>query len=120
MHSSFGHQMSAEKGGSPASGGSDGSESEHADVFFTDDAQERVFVGEKANNDTTTYQDADGAPVERDSPLGYRVGTWTALFLNVSLMIGTGIFSTRECLEPRGAYLRPSPPSRLKGFAHVL
>jgi hypothetical protein len=41
-------------------------------------------------------QDGYGAPVEQISPLGYHVGWFGILFLNVSMMIGTGVFSTRE------------------------
>lgn len=56
------------------------------------------YVAEKAGNDSgTTYQEATGAPVEVNSPLGYNVGPVTIIFLNVSMMIGTGIYSTREC-----------------------
>ncbi|KAG9203073.1 hypothetical protein G6514_003595 [Epicoccum nigrum] len=40
------------------------------------------------------YQDANGAPVETVSPLGYHVGWAGILFLNVSQMVGTGVFST--------------------------
>lgn len=55
------------------------------------------FVAEKAGNDSgTTYQEATGAPVEVNSPLGYNVGPVTIIFLNVSMMIGTGIYSTRK------------------------
>ncbi|OAG06518.1 amino acid transporter [Paraphaeosphaeria sporulosa] len=42
----------------------------------------------------TVYQDANGAPVEQVSPLGYHVGWYGILFLNVSQMVGTGVFST--------------------------
>ena len=42
------------------------------------------------------HQDANGAPVEQVSPLGYHVGWYGILFLNVSQMVGTGVFSTRE------------------------
>lgn len=50
----------------------------------------------KANNGSgATYQEAVGAPVESNSPLGYHVGWFTVIFLNVNQMIGTGIFSTR-------------------------
>jgi hypothetical protein len=42
------------------------------------------------------YHDAKGAPVETVSPLGYHVGWAGILFLNVSQMVGTGVFSTRE------------------------
>ncbi|KAH0497671.1 hypothetical protein TgHK011_004960 [Trichoderma gracile] len=52
------------------------------------------IAGKGANSKETTYQDASGAPVEESSPLGYDVGPLTILFLNVSKMIGTGIFST--------------------------
>lgn len=54
------------------------------------------IAGKAANNSETFYQDASGAPIEESSPLGYDVGPLTILFLNVSKMIGTGIFSTRE------------------------
>ncbi|KAL7941871.1 amino acid transporter [Trichoderma barbatum] len=52
------------------------------------------IAGKAANSKETSYQDASGAPVEESSPLGYDVGPMTILFLNVSKMIGTGIFST--------------------------
>jgi hypothetical protein len=52
---------------------------------------EQVFVeGVEVN------QDGNGAPVEQISPLGYHVGWVGILFLNVSQMVGTGVFSTRE------------------------
>lgn len=54
------------------------------------------YVGEAGGNDApTTYQEAGGAPVESHSPLGYTVGPVTILFLNISMMIGTGVYSTR-------------------------
>ncbi|KAH8699188.1 amino acid permease-domain-containing protein [Talaromyces proteolyticus] len=49
---------------------------------------------EGANSTTVTYQDAAGAPVEKNSPLGYSVSFWISLFLNINQMVGTGIFST--------------------------
>ncbi len=55
------------------------------------------YIAEKAENDSgTSYQEATGAPVEITSPLGYSVGPVTIILLNVSKMIGTGVFSTRE------------------------
>lgn len=49
----------------------------------------------KAGNDSPpTYQEASGAPVETESPLGYSVGSVTIIFLNISKMIGTGVYST--------------------------
>jgi len=47
------------------------------------------------NTSKATYQEASGAPVEVNSPLGYSVGWVTVIFLNLSKMIGTGVFSTR-------------------------
>ncbi|KAJ5155493.1 amino acid transporter [Penicillium capsulatum] len=46
------------------------------------------------NSTNATYQDAAGAPVETDSPLGYSVSFWACLCLNINQMVGTGIFST--------------------------
>ncbi|KAJ5953026.1 Amino acid/polyamine transporter I [Penicillium vulpinum] len=46
------------------------------------------------NTSKATYQEATGAPVEVNSPLGYSVGWVTVIFLNLSKMIGTGVFST--------------------------
>lgn len=57
------------------------------------DAYVEVHGGNGAD---ATYQEAHGAPVESRNPLGYHVGHVTTLFLNVSMIIGTGIFSTRE------------------------
>jgi hypothetical protein len=58
------------------------------------------YTREKGGNDSQpSYQEASGAPVEQNSPLGYTVGPVTIVFLNVSKMIGTGVYSTREfCL----------------------
>ncbi|KAF5860881.1 hypothetical protein ETB97_000972 [Aspergillus alliaceus] len=53
-------------------------------------------VAEGINSTRVTYQDANGAPVEKNSPLGYEVSFWTSLCLNINQMVGTGIFSTRE------------------------
>ncbi|RHZ67341.1 high affinity methionine permease [Aspergillus thermomutatus] len=47
-----------------------------------------------ANSSLPTYQEASGAPIEVNSPLGYSVGWITVIFLNLSKMIGTGVFST--------------------------
>lgn len=49
------------------------------------------------------YQDANGAPVETVSPLGYHVGWAGILFLNVSQMVGTGVFSTRKFRSDRSS-----------------
>ena len=53
------------------------------------------------NGSDPSYQETSGAPVERDSPLGYHVGWFTIIFLNVGQMIGTGVFSTRTYFQFR-------------------
>jgi len=68
------------------------------------------YVVEKGGNDSSpSYQEASGAPVEVNSPLGYTVGPITIIFLNVSQMIGTGVYSTRklascDCKEAKLIY----------------
>ncbi|KAJ5085214.1 hypothetical protein N7532_009985 [Penicillium argentinense] len=54
----------------------------------------KYIAAEGLNSTTVTYQDASGAPVESQSPLGYQVSFMAALCLNINQMIGTGIFST--------------------------
>ena len=41
-----------------------------------------------------TQMDFGGAPIEVDSPMGKEIGWWSIVFLNLSMMVGTGIFST--------------------------
>ena len=53
-------------------------------------------VAQGGNDSLPSYQEASGAPVETKSPLGYFVGPVTIIFLNVSMMIGTGVYSTRD------------------------
>ncbi|KAK0122744.1 hypothetical protein ONS96_009779 [Cadophora gregata f. sp. sojae] len=53
------------------------------------------YTQEKGGNDSLpSYQEASGAPVERESPLGYEVSWFTVILLNVGQMVGTGVFST--------------------------
>ncbi|KAI9647500.1 hypothetical protein NHQ30_003885 [Ciborinia camelliae] len=53
------------------------------------------FVHEYGNNGSKpSYQEASGAPVENESPLGLQVTWFTTIFLNIGQMIGTGVFST--------------------------
>lgn len=64
------------------------------------------YTLEQGGNDSKpSYQEASGAPVESHSPLGYSVGPVTIIFLNVSKMIGTGVYSTRKC-DVAGAWAR--------------
>ena len=53
-------------------------------------------VAKGGNGSLPSYQEASGAPVEINSPLGYFVGPVTVVFLNISMMVGTGVYSTRE------------------------
>lgn len=59
------------------------------------DGDNTYTAAEGINSTSVTYQLANGAPVEKSSPLGYSVTFWTSLCLNINQMIGTGIFSTR-------------------------
>lgn len=61
---------------------------QYGDVKFT--------AAEGGNSSRVTYQNAVGAPVETNSPLGYSVSFWVSLTLNINQMVGSGIFSTRE------------------------
>jgi hypothetical protein len=57
------------------------------------------YVAQQGENGSVpTYQEASGAPVEIQNPLGYRVQWFTIIFLNIGQMVGTGVFSTREYL----------------------
>lgn len=54
------------------------------------------YIGDHGENTSeVAFQECSSAPVETRSPLGYSVGPVTIIFLNISSMIGTGIFSTR-------------------------
>lgn len=68
-----------------------------SDVSLADAREKNAQIGDEVVVDgVTVYQDGNGAPVEQVSPLGYHVGWAGILFLNVSQMVGTGVFSTRE------------------------
>ncbi|KAL4749478.1 hypothetical protein BDW72DRAFT_194826 [Aspergillus terricola var. indicus] len=57
------------------------------------------YISERGGNDAPpTYQDASGAPVENNSPLGYSVGPVTITLLNITMMIGAGIYSTPQSI----------------------
>jgi hypothetical protein len=59
---------------------------------------ELAYVRVVGGNGASGYQEAAGAPVETKSPLGYHVNWVAVIFLNVNMMIGTGIFSARTFL----------------------
>ncbi|KAF9005316.1 high-affinity methionine permease [Hymenopellis radicata] len=71
---------------------------------YTPDDEDSVEVVLAAGNLSLDeeHKNLGGAPIEDVSPIGLDVGWWTAVFLNFSQMIGTGIFSTpgtilRQC-----------------------
>ncbi|THC89894.1 hypothetical protein EYZ11_010645 [Aspergillus tanneri] len=64
------------------------------DVSIIDDGSLHFTAEGGANSTQLTYQEASGAPIEVNSPLGYSVGYVTVVFLNLSKMIGTGVFTT--------------------------
>ncbi|KJA26265.1 hypothetical protein HYPSUDRAFT_199018 [Hypholoma sublateritium FD-334 SS-4] len=56
-----------------------------------------VDVVDTASAEDIRFEDAavtNGAPIEKVSPLGYHVDWITVVLLNISKMIGTGVFST--------------------------
>ncbi|UQC90162.1 high-affinity methionine permease [Colletotrichum lupini] len=67
------------------------SDSEPSIIHDGDLAYTRVKGG---NGSKPSYQEAVGAPVEADSPLGYHVNWVAIIFLNINMMVGTGVFST--------------------------
>lgn len=67
-----------------------------AQTDASDGSLHYVEVDQSGNGSGPTYQEATGAPVEVNSPLGYSVGPVTIICLNISMMVGTGIYSTRE------------------------
>lgn len=64
----------------------------HPTILSEGNLQYAVEKGE--NNSSPSYQEVSGAPVESRSPLGYHVGAITIIFLNLSKMVGTGVYST--------------------------
>lgn len=63
------------------------------------DGDLKYVVEQGGNNSQPSYQEAAGAPVETKSPFGYSVGAITIIFLNLSKMVGTGVYSTRTFLN---------------------
>jgi len=73
--------------------------SSHEIVSTTGDL--KFVVEQGGNGSQPSYQEVSGAPVEANSSLGYAVGPLTIVFINIGKMIGTGVYSTRECLSHR-------------------
>ncbi|EXJ87337.1 hypothetical protein A1O3_04296 [Capronia epimyces CBS 606.96] len=76
----------------------------------------KYTIEQGGNGSGPSYQEVSGAPVETDSPLGYSVGSITILFLNISMMIGTGVYSTRKYIWPNCLKL---PAAILSGVGSV-
>ncbi|KAG9126926.1 hypothetical protein FRC07_001390 [Ceratobasidium sp. 392] len=51
-----------------------------------------------ATEDDAGLETTSSVPIEKFSPLGYNVGFANATLLNISAMIGTGIFSTSSLI----------------------
>ena len=62
---------------------------------FVSEGSLKFAIEQGGNGSQPSYQEVSGAPVERNSPLGYAVGPVTIMFLNISKMVGTGVYSTR-------------------------
>lgn len=56
----------------------------------------KFTVEQGGNGSMPSYQEVSGAPVETISSLGYAVGPVTIIFMNISQMVGTGVYSTRS------------------------
>ncbi|OOQ86681.1 high affinity methionine permease [Penicillium brasilianum] len=69
-------------------------QSASGDEYAVREGSTEYTAAEGLNSSIVTYQDASGAPVETESPLGYSVDVLVGICLNVNQMIGTGIFST--------------------------
>ncbi|THV86340.1 amino acid transporter [Aureobasidium pullulans] len=54
----------------------------------------KFVVEQGGNGSQPSYQEVSGAPVEANSSLGYAVGPVTIVLINISKMIGTGVYST--------------------------
>ncbi|KAK1993061.1 high-affinity methionine permease [Colletotrichum falcatum] len=78
-------------GGTAVNADTEASDSEPSIIHDGGLAYTRVKGG---NGSNPSYQEAVGAPVESDSPLGYHVNWVAIIFLNVNMMVGTGVFST--------------------------
>jgi hypothetical protein len=63
---------------------------------FVADGDLKFTIEQGGNGSQPSYQEVSGAPVEVRSPLGYTVGPVTVMFLNMSMMVGTGVYSTRQ------------------------
>ncbi|THW04454.1 amino acid transporter [Aureobasidium pullulans] len=81
-----------EKAGDSARSSSNDVVSSHEIVSTAGDL--KFVVEQGGNGSQPSYQEVSGAPVEANSSLGYAVGPVTIVLINISKMIGTGVYST--------------------------
>lgn len=67
---------------------------DQSEIAFLTKNNLQYAVEKGENNSLPSYQEVSGAPVETHSPLGYHVGSITIIFLNLSTIVGTGVYST--------------------------
>lgn len=63
-------------------------------VFGVDRSGSEARKGDEESVNTDDSQDSYGAPVEKESPLGYQASSWAIFYLIIQGVIGTGIFAT--------------------------
>lgn len=63
-------------------------------VFGIEPTRKEVAKSDDSSFTSGDTQDSYGAPVERDSPLGYEMSNWTVFYMILQGVIGTGIFAT--------------------------
>lgn len=68
--------------------------SNESQTTFLSEGSLQYAIEKGDNSGVPSYQEVSGAPVEKHSTLGYHVGPITIIFLNLSKMVGTGVYST--------------------------
>lgn len=63
-------------------------------VFGVDRSNSESRRGDEESIDSDNTQDSYGAPVEKESPLGYQASSWAIFYMIIQGVIGTGIFAT--------------------------
>ena len=71
---------------------------DQGETAFLTGSNLQYAVEKGENNILPSYQEVSGAPVETHSPLGYHVGYVTIIFLNLSKVVGTGVYSTPSAI----------------------
>lgn len=71
---------------------------DQGEAAFLTGSNLQYAVEKGENNSLPSYQEVSGAPVETHSPLGYHVGSVTIIFLNLSKVVGTGVYSTPSAI----------------------